>query len=404
MPVVLIGGFWEIVAHGCEGTFGGTSGNWRLFVGMVDPMSGSVTGEIRENMAEDESTLTSRVVVTGASGIIGSSVASALRTSLPSARIVGIDRYGGSSTLDDFHLADLATADPAELLVAADTLVHCLFNVRADAVTPEDGRLDLAIIRRILDGATAAGVNHVVILSTTMVYGAWSDNPMPITEDAPVRPNREFAFAAHMAMVEQAAKDWAAHDDNRILSIVRPAVVVSEARRGGLSDLLSSASVIKSESGEAPAQYLHVDDLASAVAIVVAEQVGGPINVAPDSWITSDGLIALAGPKPRLRVPDWAARLLSAIRFRLGFTRTPPGILPYVTHPWVVANDRIKALGWEPTNSNEEAYVAGHDAGPLGNLNAKRRQMLALGATAAVIVGGAVGIALLIRRSRSTKG
>ncbi len=359
-----------------------------------------MTGEVRENMADDEPTMTSRIVVTGASGIVGRGVAQALRISLPSAHIVGVDRFGGSSILDDFHLADLATADPHELLAGANTIVHCLSNVRADAVTPEDGRLDLAILRRVLDAASSVGVDHLVILSTTMVYGAWSDNPMPITEDAPVRPNREFAFAAHMAMVEQAAKDWAAHRDERILSIIRPAVVVSEMRRGGLSDLLSSASVIKSESGEAPAQYLHVDDLASAVAIVVAEEVRGPINVAPDSWITADGLSALAGPKPRLHVPDWAARMLSAIRFRLGFTRTPPGILPYVTHPWVVANDRIKALGWEPTNSNEEAYVAGHDAGPLGNLNAKRRQMLALGATAAVLAGGAVGIGLLVRRSR----
>lgn len=367
-------------------------------------MSGPVTGEIQENtrgeMVSSDSTRTSRIVVTGASGIVGRGVVAAVRASLPAAEIVGIDRFGGSSILDDFHLTDLATADPIELLTGADTLVHCLSNVRADAVTPEDGRLDIAILRRVLDAATAVDIGHVVILSTTMVYGAWSDNPMPITEDAPVRPNREFAFAAHMAMVEQAATDWAAKDPRRILSIIRPAVVVSELRRGGLSDLLSSASVIRSESGEAPAQYLHVDDLATAVAIAVAEQVHGPINVAPDSWITPDGLAALAGPKPRLHVPDWAARLLSAIRFRLGFTRTPPGILPYVTHPWVVANDRIKALGWSPGNSNEEAYVAGHDAGPLGNLNAKRRQMLALGATAALLGGGAIAIALLIRRSR----
>lgn len=370
---------------------------------MVDPMSGSVTGEIRENMSVSEPTRSSSIVVTGASGIVGSTVAAALRSSLPAARIVGIDRYGGSSSLDDFHLTDLATNDAQEYFAGADTLVHCLFNVRADAVTPEDGRLDLAILRRVLDAASVVGLKHVVILSTTMVYGAWSDNPMPITEDAPVRPNREFAFAAHSAIVEQVAVDWGNGHKDRILSIVRPAVVVSELRRGGLSDVLASASIIRSESGEAPGQYLHVDDLASAVAIVVAEQVTGPINVAPDSWITADGLAALAGPKPRLHVPDPAARLWSAIRFRLGLTRTPPGILPYVTHPWVVANDRMKALGWEPTNSNEEAYVAGHDAGPLGNLNAKRRQMLALGATAAVLVGAAVGVGLLVRRSRSAK-
>ncbi len=367
---------------------------------MVDPMSGSVTGEVRQKVSQLEPLHSPQIVVTGAAGIVGGRVANALATSLAGARVVGIDRFGGSSSLAEFHLADLATDDPAALLAGADTVVHCSFNVRADAVTPEDGRLDLAIIRRVLDAATAVGVKHFVVLSSAMVYGAWPDNPMPITEDAPVRPNREFAFAAHMAMVEQVANDWAAGDAERMLTIVRPAVVVSEQRRGGLSDLLASAAVIRSESGEAPGQYLHVDDLASAVTLAVAHHVTGPINVAPDAWITPDLLAALAGPKPRLHLPDPAARLLSVVRFKLGFTRTPPGIMPYITHPWVIANDRMRALGWEPSHSNEEAYVAGHDAGPLGNLNAKRRQMLALGATALVALGAAIGIGILVRRAR----
>lgn len=367
---------------------------------MVDRMSRTATGAIEANIDHVDPTVHPRVVVTGAAGIIGGRVARKIVQTLPQYHVSGIDRFSGSTTIDEFHLADLATADLLPLLAGVDVLVHCSFNVRADAVTAQDGRVDLAIMRRVLKAAAISRVNRVIVLSSAMVYGAWPDNPMPITEDGPVRPNPEYAFALHLASVEAVARNWAEDGDGRKLTIMRPAVLVTEERRGGLSDLLASASVIRSESGDAPAQYLHVDDLASAIALVVGSGADGVFNIAPDGWISADDLTALAGPKPRLHLPDPAARLLSAVRFRLGFTRTPPGIMPYITHPWVVANDRIRELGWDASNSNEEAYVAGHDAGPLGNLNAKRRQTLALGATAVAVLAAAAGASWLIRRAR----
>ena len=64
-------------------------------------------------------------------------------------------------------------------------------------------------------------------------------------------------------------------------------------------------------------------------------------------------------------------------------TATPPALLPYTVHPWVVANDRLRADGWAPTSSNEEAYVATHAAGPLATISPRRRQEIALAVTGA---------------------
>ena len=75
-------------------------------------------------------------------------------------------------------------------------------------------------------------------------------------------------------------------------------------------------------------------------------------------------------------------------------------MLAYVAHPWVVANDRLRSVGWEPGFSNEEAYVAGHAAGPIERLSPRRRQELALGAAAgAVAAAGVAGVAA-VRRAR----
>ena len=70
----------------------------------------------------------------------------------------------------------------------------------------------------------------------------------------------------------------------------------------------------------------------------------------------------------------------------------------------MVANDKLKALGWKPDFSNEEAYVSGHSPSRLDGLTAKRRQELALGAAGAVLSAGVIGTAAItswvIRRRR----
>ena len=93
-----------------------------------------------------------------------------------------------------------------------------------------------------------------------------------------------------------------------------------------------------------------------------------------------------------LKVASW--------RWRLRLAPIPPGILAYVRHPWVVANDRLRSAGWVPTFSNEEAYVAGHAAGPIEKLSPRRRQELALGVAAGAVIAAGIGGIAAIRRAR----
>ena len=90
-----------------------------------------------------------------------------------------------------------------------------------------------------------------------------------------------------------------------------------------------------------------------------------------------------------MRLPERLALRLAGLRWRWRLAPTPPSLLPFTVHPWVVANDRLKADGWEPARSNEEAYVGAHRAGPWATLSPRRRQELALGAAGAALVGGA---------------
>jgi nucleoside-diphosphate-sugar epimerase len=254
--------------------------------------------------------------------------------------------------------------------------------------------------KTVLDAAAAVGVKRVVLLSSATVYGAWPGNPVPLTEDATVRPNPELDFAVRAAERERIAAEWKLDHPGTSVALLRPAVPVAEEAHGWLAEgLLAAATIRVNGVDDPPAQYVHLDDLADAVALATEIDVDGPLNVAPDGWITGEQLRALAGG-PRVRLPEQAVRRLARLRSKLGPSAAHPGLTPYTTHPWVVANDRLKAEGWSPAWSNEEAFVAGHEPAPWATISPQRRQELALGALGAAIVGVAAGAVAVVRRRR----
>ena len=61
----------------------------------------------------------------------------------------------------------------------------------------------------------------------------------------------------------------------------------------------------------------------------------------------------------RVHLPAAAATGSPSSAGGCGSARCLPGSCPTPQYPWVVANDRLRAAGWEPRWSNEEAFVAG---------------------------------------------
>ena len=70
-------------------------------------------------------------------------------------------------------------------------------------------RVNVDGTRRVLDAAAAAGVRKIVRPSSAAVYGAWANNPVPLTEDAPLRPNPGFLPAIVDAECERLLAEWA---------------------------------------------------------------------------------------------------------------------------------------------------------------------------------------------------
>jgi len=337
-----------------------------------------------------------RIVVTGVAGSVGARVARRLSTD-DNIDVVGIDRVGvRNDGLAGHHLGDLRTLDLDEIFDGADAVVH-LASAYGRNEFIDASRHDTRAAQITFDAATRSNVRHLVLLSSAMVYGARAENPIPLTEHAAVRPS-QLAFAENKATIERLGNEWKAKTAGT-LTVLRPSTAVASGGSSWVAKSMQLAAGLGSDS-DPPLQFLHLDDLASAVETLVRRGADGTFNVAPDGWVRAEEVRSLSGRAPRLRIPSGVADEIVRFSWKRGIVATPPGIMQYATEPWVVSNDRLRDLGWEPQWSNVEAYVESFDPRPWAMLNAKRRQQLALGGAGVGIAGVAAAARLISRRWR----
>jgi nucleoside-diphosphate-sugar epimerase len=315
-----------------------------------------------------------------------------------------------------WRVADLlAELDGVELVLAAgdgpatpelgtfDTIVdvgladHDLLGQRGESVT--------AGANELLADAHTVGADLLVVLSSAMVYGAIPNNPVPLTEDAILRPDPTFVYARQLAAAEEAVEAWRIADPCRRVAMLRPVVPIASDGTSSLARALTAGFGQRFGGDDSAAQFVHHDDVASAVAIAVARRIDGVFNVAPDGSIPGERVRALSGRRLRLPLPDRVADVVGALRWRFQRGPIPPGLRSYTREPWVVANDKLRSEGWLPSVTNEQAYVEGTEAKWWTMVTPQRRQEITLGAMAAAIVlsaltGVVIGRRLWRRRAR----
>jgi nucleoside-diphosphate-sugar epimerase len=359
-------------------------------------------------------------VVTGIAGSLGQRVSTLLTARRDVDRIVGIDVVPSNWSDPKLDLRTIDLAAPAgpgdsELEAAmegAEAVIHLAWRIsdlRGNPASDEEAAaaVNRRALARVLRAASAVRARSFVHLSSATVYGAWADNKIPLTEDARLRPNPELAFAVSKAEAERVLAEWAEDNPDTTVAVLRPTVTVGSEERP-LYQALGATRSPRSGDGGRPVQYLHVDDLAQAVVIAWEKRLSGVFNVAPDGGILEEDARALAGGVAKVTLPARVAQVVSAWGWQLWRKGIPVEARAYTTQPWVVAPDRLKAAGWEPQYSSEEALVATDPRMHWDDLPPGRRQnynlIIALVAVAGVVAGvGGAAAAIRGRRRRSRR-
>lgn len=342
------------------------------------------------------------IAVTGASGLVGQQLLPRLADDDRVTRVIGLDVREPHRRVRDleFHRVDIGGAELKPLLEGADVLVHLATVV--DPIPDEAlmARVNIEGTRRVLDAAASVGVHKVIRVSSAAIYGAWPNNPVPLTEDATLRPNPGFAPAVHAAEVERLLGEWREEHPAVTVTTLRSAPVLGAGAERLPSRLLLGRPPLRVRGASPPVQVVHVDDLVAALVLAVTQDLPGTYNVAADGWLNAEDARALL---PRSLLPALPGQLLERLLTRLwasGLGDVPPSVVPYLVHPWVVANDRLKAAGWRPSNTNEEAIIEGLDSLPPP----KYARALLIGLGGAALAGLAAGIAWRWRMKRRRQG
>ncbi|MEY4130762.1 MAG: hypothetical protein RLZZ31_886 [Actinomycetota bacterium] len=258
--------------------------------------------------------------------------------------------------------------------------------------------IDLGATRLFLSSLTSvARVAQLVVISSALVYGVRATNPVPLRESDPVRPDPEIQGAVERAELERICRNWASGHGAHC-AIMRPTVVVGPENGKWLARSPWSTTGLQTSDEHTPVQFVHIDDVVSATLVACQSRIDGALNVAPDGWITVKQVRELKGPTARVRLARPFAHLIARLGERFGFALGHPDTVVATSESWVVANEKLRDLGWQAEYSHEEAYVESDRGGPWARLTPRHRQNIALGVAGVFAVATAGTVAYFVRR------
>ncbi len=335
-------------------------------------------------------------VLTGANSPLGIRVARLLRN--PGAQgpnsgvadapidVVLLDESVHPSSTDP---TDISLPDTADVIIDLGTSDYDRRAERRESASE--------FVNSSLAAADRFHADQVVFVSSALVYGAAPNNPRPLTEDAVLRPDVEFVFARQLASAEELVDEWRRARPGRAASVLRPAISLAEGDSSRLARALVSGLGRRIAQADPPSQFLHLDDLAAAIVIAVRRRLDGVFNVAPDGWVPGERVRALSGERPRFPLPERVSEVVASLRWRFQRGPLPPGLASYTRDPWIISNGRLREVGWEPTITNEQAYVEATEAPWWTMVSPKRRQELTLGVS---VVGALLATLLVVAVGR----
>jgi nucleoside-diphosphate-sugar epimerase len=329
-----------------------------------------------------------RVVVTGASGNVGTSVVRALSADPAVGAITGIARRKPEWTCDKLTWVQLDLGDEQveldPVFSGADVVIHLawLFQPAREPLITWDANVLGSI--RVFESVARTGVAALVHASSV---GAYSPGPKDreVDETWPTHGWPAAAYTREKAYLERALDGFeAAHPAIRVVRM-RPAFLfkkksASQQRRLFAGPLLPQRLVRPELIPVVPdlpglrMQALHTDDAADAYRLAALGDARGAFNLAADPPLDAHSLAELLNARI-VRLPVWAIRAPLVAAWRLHLTPASPDLFDAVLHLPMMDSTRARTeLGWHPTRTATAAVsellvgmreVAGEDTPPL---------------------------------------
>ncbi|NYD43505.1 NAD-dependent epimerase/dehydratase family protein [Nocardioides panaciterrulae] len=304
------------------------------------------------------------VLVTGVSRDLGRRFARAVATDPAVERVIGVDVVPPRGDLGDVSFARADIRNPVIAKIIAkedvDTVVHMSVISTPGSVGSRSTMKELNVIgtmQLLAACQKAPGLQHLVVKSTTTVYGASSRDPAMFTEDMEPRRAPSSGYAKDVAEIEGYVRGFARRRPDVRVTTLRPANVLGPHVASPITSYFR-LPVLPTVLGHDPRlQFLHEQDLLAALQHAVTHEVAGTFNVA------GDGVLMLSQAVRRLQRPTvpMPARAVGAVGSTLRSARVAefsPEQLAFLTYGRGVDTTAMREkLKFEPMYTTAAAFA-----------------------------------------------
>lgn len=222
--------------------------------------------------------------VTGGTGFIGSRLTAALRASGHPLRLF-TRMSSRDHPDDDVRLLDISapTIDPT-LLAGCDTVIHLAAYVPRDHADPDEAtrcwQINALGTLHLAQAAAGAGVRHFVHTTSANAYAAWEEEP---AETAAMFPRSRGYYLGSKIMQEIYASEVCRAAGPRLATLRLGSVYGPGQPNGAVAALAAQAMagepIRLADEGGFGADFVHVDDVVTAIMLVIAQNGDGTFNV-----------------------------------------------------------------------------------------------------------------------------
>ncbi len=308
-----------------------------------------------------------KVIVTGATGNVGTSTVQALSESQEIDEIVGLARRKPTWTppKTSWVEANILNSDLGAIFEGADVVIHLAWAIQPsrDAVTLE--RINVEGSRRVFEAVAAAGVPKLVYASSV---GAYSRGPKDreVDESWPTEGTETSFYSRHKVAVERELDRFEADNSGTRVVRLRPALIfkdeaATEIRRLFVGPFLPNFLLRRSLLPALPRvdrlrfQAVHSEDVGRAYLRAVLADVDGAFNIAAEPPLSTGELAERIGVRS-FPVPPRVVRRLADLSWRMRLQPTPPGWLDMALNVPLMSSERARSeLDWEPRHSGVDA-------------------------------------------------
>ncbi|HZQ27869.1 MAG TPA: NAD-dependent epimerase/dehydratase family protein [Acidimicrobiales bacterium] len=293
-----------------------------------------------------------RVLITGLGSFWGGRVAQALETDPNVEVIVGLDRMEPTMELErtEYVRADQSYSILARIVKATqvDTILHTFLAVDSSQMSGRTlHEINVIGTMNLLAAAGAAdsSVRHIVVKSSTLVYGSTPEDPQWFTEEGTRARTPKTRVERSLLEVESYIRDFAEDNPHVAVSLLRFANVLGTDIVTPLTKALDLPMVPSIFGFDPLMQFIEEDDVIRSIEFAMRNQLSGIFNVAGDGRLPWSEVAALSG-KRTFPLPAIGTGLAAAPLARLGLVDLPPEVLDLLRYGRGADNRRMKQAGF----------------------------------------------------------